>query len=246
MPGGLYSGLGLEELNEYFGLDISEAALAQNLPQEVFMQMKPIATITKPDDKGVVASAIRQGIREFIVAKDGNGKIGLAVKAIDKGVFVAFVWRGSCAAQVGLRFGDQILQINGESVAGWSSDKTMDFFKKARPDRISVIVRDRPYERTVTLVKDSMNHIGFVFKSGEISAIVKDSSAARNGLLINHQLVEVNGQNVVGLKDEEVVKIFADAPVSVTITIMPAFIFRHLAKNIGSLKKYMDHSIPDF
>ena len=31
---------------------------------------------------------------------------------------------------------------------------------------------------------------------------VKDSSAARNGLLINHQLVEVNGQNVVGLKDE--------------------------------------------
>jgi len=29
---------------------------------------------------------------------------------------------------------------------------------------------------------------------------VKDSSAARNGLLIDHHMVEVNGQNVVGMK----------------------------------------------
>ena len=63
-------------------------------------------------------------------------------------------------------------------------------------------MRDRPYERTVTVVKDSMNHVGFVFRNGEITALVKDSSAARNGLLINHQLVEVNGLNVVGLKDD--------------------------------------------
>ncbi len=48
--------------------------------------------------------------------------------------------------------------------------------------------------------KDSTGHIGFVFKQGKISAIVKDSSAARNGVLTEHQLVEVNGQNVVGLK----------------------------------------------
>ena len=48
--------------------------------------------------------------------------------------------------------------------------------------------------------KDSAGHIGFVFKQGKITAIVKDSSAARNGVLTEHQLVEVNGQNVVGLK----------------------------------------------
>ncbi len=64
-----------------------------------------------------------------------------------------------------------------------------------------MVVRDRPFERTVTLIKDSLNHVGFVFKAGEITAIVKDSSAARNGLLTNHQLVEVNGQNVVGIPD---------------------------------------------
>lgn len=48
--------------------------------------------------------------------------------------------------------------------------------------------------------KDSVGYIGFVFKDGKIKSLVKDSSAARNGLLTDHHLVEVNGQNVVGLK----------------------------------------------
>ena len=48
--------------------------------------------------------------------------------------------------------------------------------------------------------KDSTNHVGFAFKDGEIMTIVKDSSAARNGILTDHYLTEVNGQNVIGLK----------------------------------------------
>ena len=48
--------------------------------------------------------------------------------------------------------------------------------------------------------KDSAGTIGFVFKENKITHIVKDSSAARNGVLIEHHLVEVDGQNVVGLK----------------------------------------------
>ena len=58
----------------------------------------------------------------------------------------------------------------------------------------------RPFERTITLQKDSAGTVGFVFKENQITAIVKDSSAARNGLLIDHHMVEVNGQNVIGLK----------------------------------------------
>ena len=48
--------------------------------------------------------------------------------------------------------------------------------------------------------KDSTGHVGFVFKDNKITSLVKGSSAARNGLLIDHHMVEVNGQNVVGLK----------------------------------------------
>ena len=58
----------------------------------------------------------------------------------------------------------------------------------------------RPFERTLTMHKDSSGHIGFVFKNGEVTALMKDSSAARNGMLTEHQLVEIDGQNVVGMK----------------------------------------------
>jgi syntenin-1 len=82
----------------------------------------------------------------------------------------------------------------------------------------------------LTLHKDSTGHIGFQFKEGKITAIVVDSSAARNGLLIEHNLLEVNGQNVVGLKDREATKIIDDAGQVVTITVIPNFLYRHMMK----------------
>jgi hypothetical protein len=54
-------------------------------------------------------------------------------------------------------FGDQILQINGENVAGWSVDKTIKTLKQADGSKITMAVRDRPFERAVTVVKDSSN-----------------------------------------------------------------------------------------
>lgn len=88
----------------------------------------------------------------------------------------------------------------------------------------------RPFERTITMQKDSMGHIGFMFKSGKITTLVKDSSAARNGVLTEHQLIEVNGQNVVGLKDKEIGDIVSEAPTTVTITIMPTVLYEHIVK----------------
>lgn len=55
-------------------------------------------------------------------------------------------------------------------------------------------------ERTITLHKDSSGHVGFTFKGNTITAIVQGSSAARNGLLVHHAFLEVNGRNVVGMK----------------------------------------------
>jgi len=58
-------------------------------------------------------------------------------------VFVSFVHANSPASLVGLRFGDQILQINGENVAGWDTDKVLKVLKKAAPQRITMAIRDR-------------------------------------------------------------------------------------------------------
>lgn len=57
-----------------------------------------------------------------------------------------------------------------------------------------------PFERTVTLHKNSTGQLGFTHKNGEITNIVKESSAARNGLLVKHHLLEIDGQCCVGLK----------------------------------------------
>jgi len=206
-----------------------------------------IAPVTGNQNVGLLRAEIRAGIRELVLCKDQKGMIGLRVKSVNKGIFVSFVHANSPASLAGLRFGDQVLQMNGLTVAGWDTDKAMKALKDASPQRISLVVRDRPFERTITLQKDSVGTVGFVFKENKITAIVKDSSAARNGVLIDHHLVEVNGQNVVGLKEDDIKNIFVSSGRTITITILPSFIYEHIMTSIGTglVKKFMDHSIPD-
>ncbi|KAL4682370.1 hypothetical protein H8959_001925 [Pygathrix nigripes] len=69
------------------------------------------------NDVGIHRAEIKQRIREVILCKDQNGKIGLRLKSIDNGIFVQLVQTNSPASLVGLRFGDQVLQINSENCA---------------------------------------------------------------------------------------------------------------------------------
>ncbi|KAF2895499.1 hypothetical protein ILUMI_10674 [Ignelater luminosus] len=132
---------------------------------------------------GLQRAEVTHGVRELTLCKDKDGKIGVRVKPVNNGIFACLVIDKSPAAPAGLRFGDQILQINGQTVAGYSMDKVHDLFRKSPVNGISVVVPDRPFKRTLTLHKDS---------------------AAKNGLLTDDHLLEVEGQNVVGLKDKEV------------------------------------------
>lgn len=256
-------------LGEYMGLEFTPEILAANMPEYMPVAIPQPNTVATPQEPGppAVPSAyghgmvaplsgqsvglqraqVHHGIREITACKDASGKIGVRVKSINKGIFVCLVQKNSPASLAGLRFGDQILQINGETVAGYSMEKVHDIFKKCSANGITVAIRDRPFERTVTLHKDSAGHIGFQFRDGEITALVKDSSAARNGLLIDHHLLEVNGQNVVGLKDKEISGIIGESGQVITVTIMPSFIYKHMMKHMASslVTKFMDHSIPD-
>ena len=56
---------------------------------------------------------------------------------------MALVVNGSPASMGGMKFGDQILQINGENVAGFSAEKVHGIFKKAGVNNIVLAVRDR-------------------------------------------------------------------------------------------------------
>ncbi|XP_072270412.1 syntenin-2 [Pyxicephalus adspersus] len=251
---GLYPNL--SDLNNYMGLSLSEEELQLNLAlvpsggNEVAVPNTISGGLVAPvtgNDIGLRRAEIKHGIRELILCKDEKGKVGLRLRAVDKGIFVQLVQVNSPASLVGLRFGDQILQINDRNCAGWSTDKAHKALKKAGQDRISMVVRDRPFQRTVTLQKDSAGHVGFVFKKGQITSLVKDGSAARNGLLTNHYLCEVNGQNVIGLKDRQVGDILDASGRSVTVTVIPSIIFEHIIKRMSSgvMKSSMDHSVPE-
>ncbi|XP_034980666.1 syntenin-1 isoform X2 [Zootoca vivipara] len=254
--GNLYPKL-YPELAQYMGLSLNEEEIQRNMamvpavnsqglvasPSAMNYMVAPVTG----NDVGVRRAEIKQGIREVILCKDQDGKIGLRLKSVDNGIFVQLVQANSPSSLVGLRFGDQVLQISGENCAGWSSDKAHKILKQAPGERISMIIRDRPFERTITMHKDSTGHVGFIFKNGKITSIAKDSSAARNGLLTEHNICEINGQNVIGLKDAQIADILTSAGNVVTITIMPSQIFEHIIKRMASsiMKNLMDHTIPE-
>ncbi|KAI7814563.1 syntenin-1 [Triplophysa rosa] len=245
------------ELNEFMGLNLSADALqtfSSSVPDQsrgtLSVRASGASWAAAPitgSDMGVKRAEIRQGVREVVLCKDMDGKIGLRLKAIDNGVFVQLVQANTAAALGGLRFGDQILQINGESCAGWSSDQAHKVLKSANAERITLAVRDRPLERTVTLHKDMSGQLGFIFKKSRITSIVKDSSSARNGLLTDHQICEINGQNIIGLKDPQITDILNSSGGVVTVTVMPVVIFEHMMKRMSSsiVKSLMDHAVPE-
>ncbi|CAG9817108.1 unnamed protein product [Phaedon cochleariae] len=251
--GPLYPALG-----EFMGLELSQAVIRENMPeysQVALLQQNEVSLprtntgLIAPlssQSAGLQRAQVTHGLRELLLCKDKDGKVGVRVKAINNGVFVCVVVDKSPAAMAGLRFGDQILQVNEVNVAGYSMEKVHEMFKKSPVNGIKVVVRDRPFERTITLHKDSVGCIGFQFKNGKIVSIVKDSSGARNGVLTDHQLLEVDGQNVVGLKDKHISGIIENAPQVVTITVIPSFLYEHMVKKMAGslLKNLMDHTIP--
>ncbi|KAM9249134.1 syntenin-2 isoform 1-T2 [Dugong dugon] len=245
----------LAELGSYMGLSLSSQEVQQNLPQipegdntaalgpSLGMAVAPVSG----DSLGARRAEIKPGVREIHLCKDERGRTGLRLRAIDKGIFVQLVQANTPASLVGLRFGDQILQIDGRDCAGWSTDKAHRAVKKASAEKIIMIVRDRPFQRTVIMHKDSTGQVGFFIKKGKIISVVKGSSAAHNGLLTNHYICEVNGQNVIGLKDKKIGEILAMAGKVITLTIIPTVIYEHMVKKLSPslLQHTMDHSIPD-
>lgn len=257
------SGTLYPSLGDYMGLELNEDTIAQNMPEYALATRSAMevdsSNVTSGPLTGMVAplsgqslvlhkAHVTNGIRELILCKDKDGKIGLRVHSVNNGVFVCLVSQNSPAAMAGLRFGDQILSINDACVAGYSMDQVHKLFRNANVNGIKVVVRDRPFERTVTMHKDSMGYIGFQFKNGKINALVKDSSAARNGLLTDHQILEINGKNVVGMKDKDITTEIESGGDMITVTIIPSYIYDHMVKKMSNslLKNLMDHSALDF
>jgi syntenin-1 len=251
-------------LNDYMGLDLTSAELALLYQQETDIRalqvqqeraMQPIGSsgsvqMVAPisgNSIGLRRAAVTHGVREVTICKDQQNRIGMRVKAMHGGIFIVLVTDKSPAALAGLRFGDQLLQIDEQDVAGCSMDQVHKRLRQANANRITIVVRDRPFERTVTLHKDEGGVAGFVVRNGKVESVVAGSSAARNGLLTEHHVVEVNGTNVVGFTDRNISDLIRTSDSVVTLTLMPSRVFEHMMERMAFslVKRLMDHGTHD-
>nr|XP_009913770.1 PREDICTED: syntenin-1-like [Haliaeetus albicilla] len=90
--GGLYPRL-YPELSQYMGLSLNDEEVQRNLPVAAAAQPQG-QLVTRPsanymvapvtgNDIGIRRAEIKQGIREAILCKDQDGKIGLRLKSVD-------------------------------------------------------------------------------------------------------------------------------------------------------------------
>ncbi|KAF3859980.1 hypothetical protein F7725_000235 [Dissostichus mawsoni] len=230
---GLYPNL--EELGDYMGLALnSDEQVAVPSNSGYSGMVRPVTGA----DVGIRRAEIRPGLREVILCKDQDRKVGLRLRAIDNGVFIQLVQANSPAALAGLRFGDQVLQINGQKLCRLEPGQIPQGPEGGGRDPHRAGGQG---QRTITMHKDSSGHVGFIYKSGKITSLVKDGSAARNGLLTDHYICEINGQNIIGLKDSQIKDILSTSPTAMTITIMPKFIYEHMIKSIVSTLLHFPH-----
>ena len=87
---------------------------------------------------------------EFMTLSTGEyGGIGsyLMERTVDgrKGVYISGPYEGSPAARAGLRSGDRIIMIDGDSTAGWASDQVSKHLKGQANTHLTVTVV-RPYD----------------------------------------------------------------------------------------------------
>ena len=110
------------DLFDYMGMELSHDVIAANMPEYLTQRTGQVSAfsggaVALPNNMvaplsgnsvGLARAQVTHGVRELILCKDGKGQVGLRAQAINKGLFVSVVVKGSPAALGGLRFGDQV------------------------------------------------------------------------------------------------------------------------------------------
>lgn len=158
--------------------------------------------------------------------------IGVAPHAIKNHVFVMYVEPGTPAHLAGLRFGDEILDVNDGFVYKWTPEQISEFIKNQPDQRFPMIIRRRPFTREFTFNSGKCEALGFQIHEGRILNVYYDTEAYRKGLLVNYQIIEINHKNVIGMDDKQMRYAFQRNK-QFSITIMPGLIYEHMMLKMG-------------
>ncbi len=77
--------------------------------------------------------------------------LGITIQAIDGDILVGNVFEGSPAFRRGIRRGDTIAKIAGESAKGWASDKAVSKLKGPKGTSVNVSIKRRGFDELIEL-----------------------------------------------------------------------------------------------
>ena len=75
--------------------------------------------------------------------------IGVSIVSIDNDITAVVVFEGSPAYKKGIRSGDIIAKVNGESVKGWTTEKAMSVLRGPKGTTVAIEIRRRGYEQAI-------------------------------------------------------------------------------------------------
>ena len=160
-----------------------------------------------------------------------NQGLKLTFQVYKGGVFISDLNQNGI--DLGLHLADQLINLNGLSLSGLKKEKVDEYYNRFdNAQLLTFIVRDRPYSKVITLTKSPDDKtLGFLIKRGYVNNLIENTSAHRNGLLIDHRIVEVNGNPIYHLSDQELITRINDTEfISVHLTIYPRDFYEKLIK----------------
>jgi carboxyl-terminal processing protease len=75
--------------------------------------------------------------------------IGVSIVSLDNDITAVVVFEGSPAYKKGIRSGDIISKVNGDSAKGWTTEKAMSVLRGAKGTPVHIEIRRRGYEEPI-------------------------------------------------------------------------------------------------
>ena len=128
-----------KELNTFYVDTIDAQKTIENAINAMLDEIDPYTEYIpakETDDFMTISTGEYGGIGSYLMERTVDGK---------KGVYISGPYEGSPAARAGLRSGDRIIMIDGDSTAGWTSDKVSSRLKGQANTHLTVTVV-RPYD----------------------------------------------------------------------------------------------------
>ena len=135
---GIFNAL-YKELNTFYVDTIDAQKSIENAINAMLDDIDPYTVYIpakETDDFMTISTGEYGGIGSYLMERTVDGR---------KGVYISGPYEGSPAARAGLRSGDRIIMIDGDSTAGWDSDKVSKHLKGQANTHLTVTVV-RPYD----------------------------------------------------------------------------------------------------